>query len=232
MLKTNAPKVTRPFAIHLFSLADTAKSPSSVNRTSANQQRIAALERQLNIELKVKQGAENMIPIYANGGTKVHCCLCHVLCHHSLYILMLSVCLPVDLPLLSTTLFQDKKLLQTAQQMLQDSKTKIDIIRMQIRKAMQATEQSEDNQSTYQAFVFIQSLIFHRLFHPTCHPHKHCIFYDASGNRSIPASELHSARSSSQTHTCSRSHRPLQPSHPLRLEPYWCSSIPLMLSND
>uniref|UniRef100_A0A3Q1I8F7 protein kinase C n=1 Tax=Anabas testudineus TaxID=64144 RepID=A0A3Q1I8F7_ANATE len=84
--------------------------PGSVNRPSPNQDRIAALERQLNIELKVKQGAENMIPIYANGGTK------------------------------------DKKLLQTAQQMLQDSKTKIDIIRMQIRKAMQATEQSEDNQ--------------------------------------------------------------------------------------
>ncbi|XP_060921218.1 serine/threonine-protein kinase N1b isoform X2 [Labrus mixtus] len=90
---------------------DTPKSPGSMNRTSANQHRIAALERQLNIELKVKQGAENMIPIYANGGTK------------------------------------DKKLFQTAQQMLQDSKTKIDIIRMQIRKAMQATEQSEDNQS-------------------------------------------------------------------------------------
>uniref|UniRef100_A0A8C4NVM9 protein kinase C n=1 Tax=Dicentrarchus labrax TaxID=13489 RepID=A0A8C4NVM9_DICLA len=89
---------------------DSPKSPGSVNRQSANQHRIAALERQLNIELKVKQGAENMIPIYANGGTK------------------------------------DKKLLQTAQQMLQDSKTKIDIIRMQIRKAMQATEQSEDNQ--------------------------------------------------------------------------------------
>ncbi|KAI3360178.1 hypothetical protein L3Q82_014490 [Scortum barcoo] len=89
---------------------DAPRSPGSVNRTSANQHRIAALERQLNIELKVKQGAENMIPIYANGGTK------------------------------------DKKLLQTAQQMLQDSKTKIDIIRMQIRKAMQATEQSEDNQ--------------------------------------------------------------------------------------
>uniref|UniRef100_G3NSB4 protein kinase C n=1 Tax=Gasterosteus aculeatus aculeatus TaxID=481459 RepID=G3NSB4_GASAC len=86
-------------------------SPGAPNRVSANQQRIAALDRQLNIELKVKQGAENMIPIYANGGTK------------------------------------DKKLLQTAQQMLQDSKTKIDIIRMQIRKAMQATEQSEDSQS-------------------------------------------------------------------------------------
>uniref|UniRef100_A0AAZ3RR11 protein kinase C n=1 Tax=Oncorhynchus tshawytscha TaxID=74940 RepID=A0AAZ3RR11_ONCTS len=67
-------------------------------RSSASQDRIAALERQLNIELKVKQGAENMIPIYANGSTK------------------------------------DKKMLQTAQQMLQDSKTKIDIIRMQIRK--------------------------------------------------------------------------------------------------
>uniref|UniRef100_A0A4W6EFS7 protein kinase C n=1 Tax=Lates calcarifer TaxID=8187 RepID=A0A4W6EFS7_LATCA len=90
---------------------DTPKSPGSVSRTSANQHRIAALERQLNIELKVKQGAENMIPIYVNGGSK------------------------------------DKKLLQSAQQMLQDSKTKIDIIRMQIRKAMQATEQSEDNQS-------------------------------------------------------------------------------------
>ncbi|KAM3597175.1 uncharacterized protein V6R79_000821 [Siganus canaliculatus] len=90
---------------------DSPRSPGSVSRTSANQHRIAALERQLNIELKVKQGAENMIPIYANGGTK------------------------------------DKKLLQTAQQMLQDSKTKIDIIRMQIRKAMQATEQSEENQS-------------------------------------------------------------------------------------
>uniref|UniRef100_A0A3B5QDB3 protein kinase C n=1 Tax=Xiphophorus maculatus TaxID=8083 RepID=A0A3B5QDB3_XIPMA len=90
---------------------ETTKSPGSVSRTSANQQRIAALERQLNIELKVKQGAENMIPIYSSGGTK------------------------------------EKKLLQSAQQMLQDSKTKIDIIRMQIRKAMQATEQSDDNQS-------------------------------------------------------------------------------------
>ncbi|XP_054606742.2 serine/threonine-protein kinase N1b isoform X2 [Nothobranchius furzeri] len=90
---------------------ETPKSPGSVSRTSTHQQRIAALERQLNIELKVKQGAENMIPIYSSGGAK------------------------------------DKKLLQTAQQMLQDSRTKIDIIRMQIRKAMQATEQSDDSQS-------------------------------------------------------------------------------------
>lgn len=43
-------------------------------------------------------------------------------------------------------LSQDKKMLQTAQQMLQDSKTKIDIIRMQIRKAVQAYEHNEDVQ--------------------------------------------------------------------------------------
>uniref|UniRef100_A0A3P9ICW3 protein kinase C n=1 Tax=Oryzias latipes TaxID=8090 RepID=A0A3P9ICW3_ORYLA len=86
------------------------QSPGAESRTSAHRDRIAALERQLNIELKVKQGVENMIPIYANGSTK------------------------------------DKKMLQTAQQMLQDSKTKIDIIRMQIRKAVQATEHSDDTQ--------------------------------------------------------------------------------------
>lgn len=40
-------------------------------------------------------------------------------------------------------------MLQTAQQMLQDSKTKIDIIRMQIRKAMQANEQSDDTQGEW-----------------------------------------------------------------------------------
>ncbi|XP_063063234.1 serine/threonine-protein kinase N1-like [Engraulis encrasicolus] len=84
---------------------DIPQSPGAVRRVTAHEERIAALERQLNIELKVKQGAENMIPI-----TK------------------------------------DKKLLQTAQQMLQDSKTKIDIIRMQIRKAVQATEHTEDMQ--------------------------------------------------------------------------------------
>uniref|UniRef100_A0A673YES7 protein kinase C n=1 Tax=Salmo trutta TaxID=8032 RepID=A0A673YES7_SALTR len=89
---------------------DPPQSPGAESHSSASQDRIAALERQLNIELKVKQGAENMIPIYANGSTK------------------------------------DKKMLQTAQQMLQDSKTKIDIIRMQIRKNVQATEHTEDTQ--------------------------------------------------------------------------------------
>uniref|UniRef100_A0A665VEC4 protein kinase C n=1 Tax=Echeneis naucrates TaxID=173247 RepID=A0A665VEC4_ECHNA len=90
------------------------QSPGAESRTSAHKERIAALERQLNIELKVKQGVENMIPIYANGSTK------------------------------------DKKMLQTAQQMLQDSKTKIDIIRMEIRKAVQATEHNHDTQSKFE----------------------------------------------------------------------------------
>uniref|UniRef100_A0A3P9MJA5 protein kinase C n=1 Tax=Oryzias latipes TaxID=8090 RepID=A0A3P9MJA5_ORYLA len=95
---------------HIVVKDDCPQSPGAESRTSAHRDRIAALERQLNIELKVKQGVENMIPIYANGSTK------------------------------------DKKMLQTAQQMLQDSKTKIDIIRMQIRKAVQATEHSDDTQ--------------------------------------------------------------------------------------
>ncbi|XP_038168461.1 serine/threonine-protein kinase N1 isoform X1 [Arvicola amphibius] len=70
--------------------------------SSTNLSRVAGLEKQLAIELKVKQGAENMIQTYSNGSTK------------------------------------DRKLLLTAQQMLQDSKTKIDIIRMQLRRALQA----------------------------------------------------------------------------------------------
>ncbi|XP_006900874.1 PREDICTED: serine/threonine-protein kinase N1 [Elephantulus edwardii] len=69
---------------------------------ATNLSRVAGLEKQLAIELKVKQGAENMIQTYSHGSTK------------------------------------DRKLLLTAQQMLQDSKTKIDIIRMQLRRALQA----------------------------------------------------------------------------------------------
>ncbi|KAJ8404204.1 hypothetical protein AAFF_G00339770 [Aldrovandia affinis] len=90
-------------------IRDVPKSPGEVSQSSPNQDRVTALQRQLNIELKVKQGAENMIPIYASGSTK------------------------------------DKKLLQSAQQMLRDSKTKIDIIHMQIRKTLQASEQHGDD---------------------------------------------------------------------------------------
>lgn len=52
---------------------------------------------------------------------------------------------------------QDKKMLQTAQQMLQDSKTKIDIIRMQIRKAVQAYEHNDDTQGMAErAYVLLR----------------------------------------------------------------------------
>ncbi|XP_048108798.1 serine/threonine-protein kinase N2 isoform X1 [Alosa alosa] len=77
---------------------------SSEARTCTNSSRLAALKRQNDIELKVKQGAENMIQMYSNGSSK------------------------------------DRKLLAAAQQMLQDSKTKIEFIRMQILKATQASE--------------------------------------------------------------------------------------------
>ncbi|KAJ1060656.1 hypothetical protein K5549_016070, partial [Capra hircus] len=85
---------------------DAPQSPGTGDSacSATNLSRVAGLEKQLAIELKVKQGAENMIQTYSNGSTK------------------------------------DRKLLLTAQQMLQDSKTKIDIIRMQLRRALQACQ--------------------------------------------------------------------------------------------
>uniref|UniRef100_A0A6I8N164 Serine/threonine-protein kinase N3 n=1 Tax=Ornithorhynchus anatinus TaxID=9258 RepID=A0A6I8N164_ORNAN len=58
--------------------------------------RVEALRKQLQVELKVKQGAENMIQMYANGTPK------------------------------------ERKLVATAQQMLGDSKLKVELLRMQI----------------------------------------------------------------------------------------------------
>lgn len=69
---------------------------------SVGEQRIQSLEKQLNIELKVKQGAENMIQMYSGGPTR------------------------------------DKKLLAEAQQMLADSRAKIEYIKMRIMKVKQA----------------------------------------------------------------------------------------------
>ncbi|XP_069465282.1 serine/threonine-protein kinase N3 isoform X2 [Ambystoma mexicanum] len=75
--------------------------------------RIRALKKQLHIEMKVKQGAENMIQMYSNGASR------------------------------------DRKLLQTAQQMLLDSKIKMELIRMQIVKVTQsAGVQDEPGEST------------------------------------------------------------------------------------
>ncbi|XP_016133947.1 serine/threonine-protein kinase N2-like [Sinocyclocheilus grahami] len=87
----------------------TLDSPKREARTCTISSRLAALKKQNDIELKVKQGAENMIQMYSNGSSK------------------------------------DRKLLETAQQMLQDSKTKIEFIRMQILKASQTSELRFDN---------------------------------------------------------------------------------------
>uniref|UniRef100_A0A8C1MKR4 protein kinase C n=1 Tax=Cyprinus carpio TaxID=7962 RepID=A0A8C1MKR4_CYPCA len=69
--------------------------------TSPLGSRVHTLKKQLTMELKVKQGAENIIQTYANSSVK------------------------------------DRKMLSTAQQMLQDSKTKIELLRMQIVKVTQ-----------------------------------------------------------------------------------------------
>ncbi|XP_038649705.1 serine/threonine-protein kinase N2 isoform X2 [Scyliorhinus canicula] len=90
-------------------LTDCPRTPDTPNPESTNNSRIAALKKQLDIELKVKLGAENMIQMYSNGSSK------------------------------------DRKLLAAAQQMLQDSKTKIEVIRMQILKSTQTSETAFDN---------------------------------------------------------------------------------------
>uniref|UniRef100_A0A4W4FRW1 protein kinase C n=1 Tax=Electrophorus electricus TaxID=8005 RepID=A0A4W4FRW1_ELEEL len=89
----------------------TPDTPNCKAHATASSSRLAALKKQNDIELKVKQGALNMIQMYSNGT------------------------------------YKDRKLLATAQQMLQDSKTKIEFIRMQILKASQANETMSANKS-------------------------------------------------------------------------------------
>ncbi|KAI2664666.1 Serine/threonine-protein kinase N2 [Labeo rohita] len=88
-------------------ITDDATSPDPCHWeevTSPLGSRVRTLKKQLTMELKVKQGAENIIQTYANNSVK------------------------------------DRKMLSTAQQMLQDSKTKIELLRMQIVKVTQAKE--------------------------------------------------------------------------------------------
>ncbi|KAF7650615.1 hypothetical protein LDENG_00123080 [Lucifuga dentata] len=87
------------------------KSPESCQweeATSPLASHVRALKKQLTMETKVKQGAENIIQTYTNSSVK------------------------------------DRKLLSTAQQMLQDSRTKIELLRMQIIKVSQAKEGEQD----------------------------------------------------------------------------------------
>ncbi|KAJ7307979.1 hypothetical protein JRQ81_008478 [Phrynocephalus forsythii] len=69
--------------------------------------RVEALKKQLHIEMKVKQGAENLIQMYSGVA-------------------------------------KERELLATAQEMLQDSKTKIELLRMQIVKVSQSLGDTED----------------------------------------------------------------------------------------
>lgn len=69
---------------------------------TVNDKLLLSLEKQLSIEMKVKNGAENMIQSITGG-------------HHG----------------------RDKKLLAEAQQMLADSKAKIEFLKLRIRKVKQ-----------------------------------------------------------------------------------------------
>ncbi|XP_060917045.1 serine/threonine-protein kinase N2 [Labrus mixtus] len=89
--------------------------------TSPLASRVRTLKKQLTMETKVKQGAENMIQTYTNSSVK------------------------------------DRKMMSTAQQMLQDSRTKIELLRMQIIKVSQAKD-GEREGSQGQPDVTISSL--------------------------------------------------------------------------
>uniref|UniRef100_A0A8C1J4K5 protein kinase C n=1 Tax=Cyprinus carpio TaxID=7962 RepID=A0A8C1J4K5_CYPCA len=94
----------RAMATQKETITDDATSPDPCQWkevTSPLGSRVRTLKKQLTMELKVKQGAENIIQTYANSSVK------------------------------------DRKMLSTAQQMLQDSKTKIELLRMQIVKVTQ-----------------------------------------------------------------------------------------------
>uniref|UniRef100_A0A8C9TYU5 protein kinase C n=1 Tax=Scleropages formosus TaxID=113540 RepID=A0A8C9TYU5_SCLFO len=84
-------------------------SSCSTLDTSPQAKRIQTLKKQLAIEVKVRQGAENIIKTYSNRSVK------------------------------------DRKMLSTAQQMLQDSRTKIELIRMHILKVTQAGQEDRES---------------------------------------------------------------------------------------
>ena len=85
---------------------DDGLSPDKTDGDSndvAGSNRIESLKKQFAVEMKVKQGAENMLAMYNAGGSKK----------------------------------KDSKLIAEAQQMLEDSKIKIEVIRMAILREQQ-----------------------------------------------------------------------------------------------
>ncbi|XP_055688847.1 serine/threonine-protein kinase N isoform X11 [Lutzomyia longipalpis] len=94
-------------------LSSSEMAPSSGPEMTPNDKLLQSLEKQLNIEMKVKNGAENMIQSISGG-------------HHG----------------------RDKKLLAEAQQMLADSKAKIEFLKLRILKVRQnrhVNQVSEEN---------------------------------------------------------------------------------------
>jgi len=100
---------------------------------SVGEQRIQSLEKQLNIELKVKQGAENMIQQYSNGPTR------------------------------------DKKLLAEAQQMLADSRNKIEYIKMRIMKVKQVQEEIDNSKGSGPGGVGVRGTNWKPIKNLLCH---------------------------------------------------------------
>ena len=81
-----------------------------VSNDSSGNSKIESLQKQIAVEMKVKQGAENMLATYNASGSKK----------------------------------KDSKLIAEAQQMLEDSKTKIEIIRMALLREQQMSTGRED----------------------------------------------------------------------------------------
>lgn len=97
------------------SLSETPLSPGYLTghepeSLSPYDQQVYHLEKQLDIESKVKQGADQILAEYSNGHTRA-----------------------------------DRKLLLEAQQMSQDSKAKIEYLRMKLMKLRQSRESSEND---------------------------------------------------------------------------------------
>ncbi|CAK8674500.1 unnamed protein product [Clavelina lepadiformis] len=107
----DAAQITRSIDDHQTdaSSGDTAAAPQVFDSNNAPVDlRIAGLEKQLRIEMMVKQGAENMMKSYNAGHSK------------------------------------DRKLIATAEQMLCESKNKIEVIRMQILQLKNHPVRSSD----------------------------------------------------------------------------------------
>lgn len=89
-----------------------------------NDKLLTSLEKQLNIEMKVKNGAENMIQSISGN-------------HHG----------------------RDKKLLAEAQQMLADSKAKIEFLKLRILK-VRRNGQSNKVSNHFFSLIFILNILF------------------------------------------------------------------------